>query len=314
MTGEYQGQSEGLGRRTGPGRHPVGRPHPRPRLPAGRQSRHRQDHHRASLPARRRRDGRKRPLHHPLRNRDRTARPARPRTAGTSTARSRSSNSCRPKACSTPDKQQSLLYSSDLELGETTKMIFEAIERVKPKRIVLDSLSEIRLLAQNSLRYRRQILALKHYFARNGATVLMLDDLTSEVADKTVHTRRPRRHPAGRTGAGLWRGAPPPARHEISRHEVPRRLARLRHHHRRRQSLPAPRRLRTPHRIQTHPDQRAASANSTPCSAAASNGGRACWCSGPPAPARARSSSSSSPPRSRAARRPPCSSSTKNSA
>jgi circadian clock protein KaiC len=93
-----------------------------------------------------------------------------------------------PEALLDPDKQQSLLYSSDLELGETAKMIFEAIERVKPKRIVLDSLSEIRLLAQNSLRYRRQILALKHYFAKGGATVLMLDDLTSEVADKTVHS------------------------------------------------------------------------------------------------------------------------------
>src|SRR3990170_5809268 len=54
------------------------------------------------------------------------------------------------------DQQQSLLYSSDLELGETTKRIFEAIEKYKPHRIVLDSLSEIRLLAQSSLRYRRQ--------------------------------------------------------------------------------------------------------------------------------------------------------------
>lgn len=93
-----------------------------------------------------------------------------------------------PESLLDPDKQQSLLYSSDLELGETTKMIFDAIARVKPKRIVLDSLSEIRLLAQNSLRYRRQILALKHYFAKNGATVLLLDDLTSDTLDKTVHS------------------------------------------------------------------------------------------------------------------------------
>lgn len=50
------------------------------------------------------------------------------------------------------EQQQSLLYSSDLELGETTKRIFEAFERVKPQRVVLDSLSEIRLLAQSSLR------------------------------------------------------------------------------------------------------------------------------------------------------------------
>lgn len=84
--------------------------------------------------------------------------------------------------------QQSLLYSSDLELGETTKQIFEAVERSRPSRIVVDSLSEIRLLAQSSLRYRRQILAIKHYFAKYGATVLLLDDLTSDAADKTVHS------------------------------------------------------------------------------------------------------------------------------
>jgi len=85
-------------------------------------------------------------------------------------------------------QQQSLLYSSDLELGETTKRIFETFERVSPDRVVLDSLSEIRLLAQSSLRYRRQILALKHYFATQNATVLMLDDMTTELNDKTVHS------------------------------------------------------------------------------------------------------------------------------
>jgi circadian clock protein KaiC len=93
-----------------------------------------------------------------------------------------------PESLLDEKQQQSLLYSSDLELGETTRRIFEAFERVKPDRVVLDSLSEIRLLAQSSLRYRRQILALKHYFSRQKATVLMLDDLTAEVADKTVHS------------------------------------------------------------------------------------------------------------------------------
>ena len=93
-----------------------------------------------------------------------------------------------PESLLDEDQQQSLLYSSDLELGETTKLIFEAIEKHKPQRLVLDSLSEIRLLAQSSLRYRRQVLALKHYFARNGATVVMLDDLTTDTHDKTVHS------------------------------------------------------------------------------------------------------------------------------
>jgi circadian clock protein KaiC len=85
-------------------------------------------------------------------------------------------------------QQQSLLYSSDLELGETTTRIFEAMERYKPERVVLDSLSEIRLLAQSSLRYRRQILALKHFFSQHDATVLLLDDMTAETDDKTVHS------------------------------------------------------------------------------------------------------------------------------
>ncbi|MBW8813242.1 MAG: AAA family ATPase [Caulobacterales bacterium] len=85
-------------------------------------------------------------------------------------------------------QQQSLLYSSDLELGETTRMILDAVERAAPSRVVIDSLSEIRLLAQGSLRYRRQVLALKHYFAKHGATVVLLDDLTADVADKTVHS------------------------------------------------------------------------------------------------------------------------------
>src|SRR3954468_18166850 len=93
-----------------------------------------------------------------------------------------------PESLLDSEEQQSLLYSSDLELGETTKQIFEAVKRHRPTRVVLDSLSEIRLLAQSSLRYRRQILALKHYFAHHKATVLMLDDLTGEARDQTVHS------------------------------------------------------------------------------------------------------------------------------
>jgi len=93
-----------------------------------------------------------------------------------------------PESVLDPEQQQSLLYSSDLELGETTKRMLEEIERLKPKRVVIDSLSEIRLLAQSSLRYRRQVLALKHYFAQHQSTVLMLDDLTTESTDRAVHS------------------------------------------------------------------------------------------------------------------------------
>src|SRR3954464_12266332 len=93
-----------------------------------------------------------------------------------------------PESLLDSEQQQSLLYSSDLELGETTKQIFEAVERGQPSRVGLHSLSEIRLLAQNSLRYRRQILAIKHYFAKFNTTVMLLDDLTADVAEKTVHS------------------------------------------------------------------------------------------------------------------------------
>lgn len=93
-----------------------------------------------------------------------------------------------PESLLDAEQQQSVLYSSDLELGETTKRIIGAMERGKPARVVLDSLSEIRLLAQGSLRYRRQVLAMKHYFSRHDATVLLLDDMTSEPGDKTVHS------------------------------------------------------------------------------------------------------------------------------
>src|ERR1700716_2441193 len=93
-----------------------------------------------------------------------------------------------PESLLDSEQQQSLLYSYDLEVGETTKQIFEAVERARPTRVVLDSLSEIRLLAQSSLRYRRQILAIKHYFAKFGTTVMLLDDLTAELADKNVHS------------------------------------------------------------------------------------------------------------------------------
>lgn len=86
------------------------------------------------------------------------------------------------------EQQQTLIHSSDLELGETVRMALAEIERVNPVRVVFDSLSEIRLLSQGSLRYRRQVLALKSYFLLNNATVLMLDDLSSEDDDFNLHS------------------------------------------------------------------------------------------------------------------------------
>ena len=93
-----------------------------------------------------------------------------------------------PESLINTEQQQTLLYASDLELGEASKAIIDVFDRAKPQRLVLDSLSEIRLLAQSSLRYRRQLVTLKHFFARHDATILILDDLTAEAADKTAHS------------------------------------------------------------------------------------------------------------------------------
>jgi circadian clock protein KaiC len=93
-----------------------------------------------------------------------------------------------PELSLDPKQQQSLVYASDLELGETVRMALEAMERVKPSRVVFDSLSEIRLLSEGNLRYRRQVLALKSYFLLNDATVLMLDDLTASDENTNLHS------------------------------------------------------------------------------------------------------------------------------
>jgi circadian clock protein KaiC len=82
-----------------------------------------------------------------------------------------------------PDNQHAMFQPSEVELGVTTKAILAEVERVKPRRVVIDSLSEMRLLAQSPLRYRRQILALKQYFIGRECTVFLLDDLTSETED-----------------------------------------------------------------------------------------------------------------------------------
>jgi circadian clock protein KaiC len=87
-----------------------------------------------------------------------------------------------------PDSEQSILDPSEVELGETIKGVMNCVDRLRPSRVVFDSLSEMRLLAQNSLRYRRQILALKHYFSTRECTVLMLDDRSSEPADLQLHS------------------------------------------------------------------------------------------------------------------------------
>jgi circadian clock protein KaiC len=86
-----------------------------------------------------------------------------------------------------PSAQQSVFHPSELELGETTSDVMQQVDRHKPVRVVFDSLSEMRLLAQNPLRYRRQILALKQFFASRSCTVLLLDDKTGD-SDQHLHS------------------------------------------------------------------------------------------------------------------------------
>jgi circadian clock protein KaiC len=87
-----------------------------------------------------------------------------------------------------PDSQYTVFHPSEVELTGTTQAIFETVERVKPLRVVFDSLSELRLLARDSLRYRRQILGFKHFFSHRRATVLLLDDRTGEDSDQQLRS------------------------------------------------------------------------------------------------------------------------------
>jgi len=82
-----------------------------------------------------------------------------------------------------PERQYTVFHPSEVELGDTTKAIVGKVEAVHPKRIVIDSLSELRMLAQDPLRYRRQILAFKQYFTGKQCTVLLLDDRTNTDRD-----------------------------------------------------------------------------------------------------------------------------------
>jgi circadian clock protein KaiC len=86
------------------------------------------------------------------------------------------------------DEQLTMLPPSEVELSETTRRLLDAIERISPSRLIFDSLSELRLLAQSSLRYRRQILALKQFFIGRQCTVVMLDDRTAEGPDLQLHS------------------------------------------------------------------------------------------------------------------------------
>jgi circadian clock protein KaiC len=86
------------------------------------------------------------------------------------------------------EAQNTVFHPSEIELNKTTELLLAEIERVKPRRVALDSLSELRLLADTPLRYRRQLLALKQYFAGKKITVLLLDDHDGPTGDAHVQS------------------------------------------------------------------------------------------------------------------------------
>jgi len=93
-----------------------------------------------------------------------------------------------PETTLDPERELTVFHPAEMELSETTGLIFAEVERINPARVVLDSLSELRLLAQSPLRYRRQVLALKHFFTNRNCTIVLLDDLSSSQDDLQLHS------------------------------------------------------------------------------------------------------------------------------
>src|SRR6201994_4420024 len=93
-----------------------------------------------------------------------------------------------PETTLDPDHELTILHPAELELSETTKLVFDRVTDLNPTRVVFDSLSEMRLLAQSPLRYRRQVLGLKHFFTSRRCTVILLDDLSSHADDLQLHS------------------------------------------------------------------------------------------------------------------------------
>lgn len=88
----------------------------------------------------------------------------------------------------TDDSRYTVFHPAEVELDETTKKVLAEVERVNPARVVFDSLSEMRMLANESLRFRRQILALKQYFIGKKCTVMLLDDMTNISEDRQLES------------------------------------------------------------------------------------------------------------------------------
>ncbi len=93
-----------------------------------------------------------------------------------------------PEVTLDPEQELTVFHPAEVELSETIKLVFDKIRVTNPSRVVFDSLSELRLLAQSHLRYRRQVLALKHFISSRSCTLIVLDDLSSRDHDIQLHS------------------------------------------------------------------------------------------------------------------------------
>lgn len=87
-----------------------------------------------------------------------------------------------------PEEEYTLFHPSEIELGDLSRGVFEAVEKFKPARAVIDSVSDMRLLARDSLRYRRQILGLKQFFVGRGCTLLLLNETGGNDPDAHIQS------------------------------------------------------------------------------------------------------------------------------
>ena len=126
-----------------------------------------------------------------------------------------------------PNGQYTVFHPSEFELGTTVKALLDHMERTRPVRMVYDSLSEMQLLAGSALRYRRQIRAMKQFFAGRGCTVLLLDDQTAQGSDMQLQSSA---HGviALHTLAPEYGGASAAPGDEDARRRFPGRVSRLR--------------------------------------------------------------------------------------
>lgn len=87
-----------------------------------------------------------------------------------------------------PEEEYTIFHSDEVEMAETIKLIIDRVEKEQAKRVVIDSLAELRLLSRDAVRYRRQTLALKQHFTKRQVTVLLLDDRMSPRPDRQMHS------------------------------------------------------------------------------------------------------------------------------